>query len=194
MSRRLMGLVSLIGVVALVACGDSAEIPATGSAMSADPSSLADRSAESASINERFAGTWELVKVERLDVDNQLMPRTEPPGFGRDGTIGYITYDRAGYMGVVIIAPDRQPYSEGGPTPGEARASLASYTSYFGPYTVNEAEDYVTHHLLASRSPNGRRKRQSALLRVSRRPADAPATARRLGSPTGHHLATCSGR
>ena len=45
MSRRLMGLVSLIGVVALVACGDSAEIPATGSAMSADPSSLADRSA-----------------------------------------------------------------------------------------------------------------------------------------------------
>ena len=53
MSRRLMGLVSLIGFVALVACGDSAEIPATGSAIPADPSSLADPSAESASINEQ---------------------------------------------------------------------------------------------------------------------------------------------
>ena len=155
MSRRLMGLVSLIGFVALVACGDSAEIPATGSVIPADPSSLADPSAGSANTNDRFAGTWELVKVERFDADNQLMPRAEPPGFGRDGTIGYITYDRAGYMGVVIIAPDRQPYSEDGPTPDEARASLANYTSYFGPYTVNEAEDYVTHHLLASRSPNG---------------------------------------
>ena len=33
---------------------------------------------------------------------------------------------------------------------------MTSYTSYFGPYTVNEAEGYVTHHLEGSLSPGGR--------------------------------------
>ena len=29
-------------------------------------------------------------------------------------------------------------------------ATYRSYTSYFGPYTVNESEQYVVHHLAAA--------------------------------------------
>ena len=139
----------VIGLAACVACGGGMESPAE------EEASLEKPAAPPTTINGRFAGTWELVRVDRYDADDQLMPTADPPGFGRDGTIGYITYDRAGYMGVVIMAPDRQPYSEDGPTPGEARASMADYISYFGPYTVSETDGYVTHHLIASRSPNG---------------------------------------
>jgi hypothetical protein len=33
------------------------------------------------------------------------------------------------------------------PTPEETIAAYRGYTSYFGPYTVNESEQYVVHHL-----------------------------------------------
>ena len=142
-------LVWLIGLTAWVACGGSAEGPGQEATIADDPA------AERTGIRDRFAGTWELVRVERFDQNDQLMPPADPPGFGQVGTVGYITYDPAGYMGVVIMGPDREPYSEDGPTAGEARASMAGYISYFGPFTVNEAEGVVTHHVLASRSPNG---------------------------------------
>lgn len=138
----------LVGLAACAACGGGAEPPAE----EARPD---EPVAASTNINDRFAGTWELVTVERFDEDDQLLPPADPPGFGREGTTGYITYDRAGYMGVVIMMPDRLPYSEDGPTADEARRSISAYISYFGPYSVNEAESSVTHHLLASRSPNG---------------------------------------
>ena len=35
----------------------------------------------------------------------------------------------------------------------EALAALRSYVSYFGTYTVNEAEGYLTHHLQGNVSP-----------------------------------------
>ncbi len=148
MWRTRKRLVWLIGLTACVACGGGAEVPAEETTIVDEPA------AASTSINDRFAGTWELVTVERFDENDQLLPPADPPGFGQVGTIGYITYDPAGHMGVVIMGPDRKPYSEDGPTADEARASMGGYVSYFGPYTVNEAEGSVTHHLIASRNPN----------------------------------------
>lgn len=148
-SAKHIGLVCLIGLTASVACTEGVPAPEAAAAPTARPA------AEFATINDQFAGNWELVNVERFDANDQLLPAPDQPGFGSTGTIGYIAYDRAGYMGVVIMAANRQPYSEDGPTPDEARRSIASYTTYFGPYSVNEAEGHITHHLLASRSPNG---------------------------------------
>lgn len=139
----------LVGLAACAACGGGAEPPEEEMTSPDEPV------AASTSINDRFAGTWELVTVERFDENDQLLPPADPPGFGREGTTGYITYDRAGYMGVVIMMPDRLPYSVDVPTADEASRSMSGYISYFGPYSVNEAEGSVTHHLLASRSPNG---------------------------------------
>lgn len=105
--------------------------------------------AEASHPNERFAGAWSLVRRERRDADGELV---EPPV---DNRVGYIIYDAAGYMGVATMSPDRQPYSEGGPTAAEALAQMGTYNSYFGRYTVNEGAGYVTHHLAGGLDPSG---------------------------------------
>ena len=102
-----------------------------------------------AAARERFAGAWSLVGIERRDAFGDLLA---PPIEDR---LGYIIYDVAGHMGVTIMRPDRQPYSQGGPTPEEALALTGTYTSYFGGFSVNEAEGYVTHHLVGSLDPRG---------------------------------------
>ena len=104
---------------------------------------------EAANPNERFAGAWSLVRSERRDADGEML------GAPVEDRVGYIIYDPAGYMGVALMQPDRQPYAEGGPTAEEALAQMGSYASYFGRFTVNEAEGYVTHHLEGSLNPDG---------------------------------------
>ena len=104
---------------------------------------------EAAKPNERFAGAWSLVRSERRDAGGELI------GEPVEDRVGYIIYDPAGYMGVALMQPGREPYSEDGPTAEEALAQMGSYASYFGRFTVNEAEGYVTHHLEGSLNPDG---------------------------------------
>ena len=96
-----------------------------------------------------FVGTWKLVSVERRSQDGELLPSRSADG------LGYLMYDPAGYMGVVIQRSGRQPYAGERRTPEEALAALTSYTSYFGTYTIDEAVGTVTHHLEASLNPSG---------------------------------------
>ena len=102
-----------------------------------------------ASPNERFAGAWTLVRSERRGADGEMI------GEPREDRLGYILYDPSGHMGVALMSNDREPYSEDGPTAEEALAQLGSYASYFGRFTVNEEEGYVTHHLEGSLNPDG---------------------------------------
>ncbi len=104
---------------------------------------------DSASSNDQFSGAWSLARIERRAADGELL---SPPIEDR---LGYIIYDASGYMGVTLMRPGRQRYSEGGPTAEEALAQMGTYTSYFGPFTVNEGEGYVTHHLEGSLDPRG---------------------------------------
>ena len=76
-----------------------------------------------------------------------------PPAPGAEGEVGYIMYDAAGYMGVVIQPPGRSAWAGEEPTGEEAVGQLGTYTSYFGTYTVNEAEGYLTHHLQGNVRP-----------------------------------------
>ena len=102
-----------------------------------------------AASRQQFAGAWSLARIERRDASGELLsPLIED-------RLGYIIYDTSGHMGVTIMRPDRQPYSEGGPTPDEALALMGTYTSYFGPFSVNVDEGYVTHHLVGSLDPRG---------------------------------------
>ena len=59
---------------------------------------------------------------------------------------GYIIYTAAGQMMVHLMAPNRPTHASAQPTPAEAQATVASYTSYFGPFTVDEAGSYFIHH------------------------------------------------
>ena len=142
MHCKLLASVVSVGLVASFACGES--VPP---AEVAEAAATVDASAENPTS--RFAGAWSLAKIERRDAAGELLA---PPIEDR---LGYIIYDAAGYMGVTIMRPDREPYAEGGPTAEEALAQLGSYTSYFGRFTVNEDEGFVTHHLAGSLNPSG---------------------------------------
>ena len=112
-------------------------------------SDAATSDAVAAVSNEHFAGAWSLARIERRDAAGELL------GTPIEDRLGYLIYDAAGYMGVTLMRPGRQPYSEGGPTAEEALAQVGTYTSYFGPFSVNADAGVVTHHLEGSLDPTG---------------------------------------
>lgn len=97
----------------------------------------------------RFVGTWSLVSVERFDADGVQLASPKGDEFGSGDPKGFIMYDSAGYMGVVI-QQDRQQRAD-----DEALLSLRAYTSYFGPFSVNQDEGFVTHHVRGNLNPSG---------------------------------------
>jgi hypothetical protein len=103
---------------------------------------------------DRLAGTWRLATVERLGAKDELLPALAPPAMGSPNPIGVLVYDRAGFMAVTIMQSGRQKYAGATPTPDEAKAALLSYTSYFGTFSVNDADGIVTHHVQGSLNPN----------------------------------------
>ena len=116
------------------------------------PAQPADGGAE---LRAQFARTWALVRVERYGADGERLPPPQPPAFGAGTPVGFLMYDADGHMGVVIEQESRQASAGPRRTPDEALAAVTSYTSYFGPYTINAAEGYVTHHVAGSLNPGG---------------------------------------
>ncbi len=141
---------SLLVFLALVVIGSGCSEPAPSRDLTDDPPP-ADALATDPKL--QFVGNWELVGRERITADGELLPTPDPPSPGADGEVGYIMYDAAGYMGVVIMPPERPPYASDGPTGDEAVGALGTYTSYFGTYSVNEAEGDLTHHLQGNVRP-----------------------------------------
>ena len=133
------------GVIAVAALGLSFACGGGGPAGEPEDAAMAEMSNPA----DRFGGAWSLVKRERRGPDG------EPAEPTVDNRVGYIIYHPSGYMGVTTMTPGREPYSEGGPTADEALAQMGSYNSYFGRFSVNEDEGYVTHHLEGAINPTG---------------------------------------
>ncbi len=91
-------------------------------------------------IEDRFVGTWSFVSIERRGPNGETIPFENP------FTDGLIMYTPTGRMSVQLMRGGRQEYAGDRPTDEEAQAALATYTAYYGPFTVNEAEGTVTHH------------------------------------------------
>ena len=148
MDRNLLTTFATVVLLMSLGCGGNVVEPMS------EPSPVAAMDAEYASIDDRFAGNWRMASVERVDANGQPLPAPDPPGFGSEGAVGYLMYDPAGYMGVVVMSQGREPYSEDGPTPDQARGAITGYLSYFGPYTIDETAGTITHHVLGSFNPN----------------------------------------
>ena len=144
--RRL--LVVLLGSFGAVAASGWLSMPSP----KAERAAAARPAAEDA--RSRFGGTWRLVSIERLGPQGELLPSPAPPSFGSPNPVGFLMTNPAGYMGVTIMQSGRRRYAGAEPTPEEALAALTSYTSYFGTFSVNDAQGVVTHHVQGSLNPS----------------------------------------
>jgi hypothetical protein len=94
----------------------------------------------------KLIGFWKLIAMERRNVRGEILSSSH-------GMTGFIVYAASGHMMVHMMQPYRRRNAGGTPTPEETMATYRSYTSYFGPYTVNESEQYVVHHLAGTINP-----------------------------------------
>jgi hypothetical protein len=115
------------------------------SAGAAEQSSAAD-------VQKRFVGHWRLVSFENFDEKGVATLAAY------DG--GRITYDAAGNMSAQLMRSNRArltPGSSGQPAPtaqAERAAAYATYTAYYGKYSIDPATGAVTHHVEGSVNPN----------------------------------------
>ncbi len=129
----------VIGTAALVSTGEISAQRAGGP----PPDAAAVRTA-----NNRFAGVWKLVSEETRDAKGEVVRR--PPNAQRTG---YIAYDPAGYMGVVLAYSTRATFADRQATPPEALEAMRTYNSYWGSFAVDEPRGTVTHQTFGALSP-----------------------------------------
>ena len=91
----------------------------------------------------KLIGFWKLVSFERRNAKGDLL-------LSYPGQTGFLVYTASGHVMVHMMQPYRRRNVGPSPTPEETMATYRSYTSYFGPYTVNESEQYVVHHIASA--------------------------------------------
>ena len=136
---RVFMIAIVVGVGALVATHEISAQRAGGP----PPDPAAVRTA-----NNRFAGVWKLVSEETRNTNGEIV-RRGPDG----GRVGYIAYDPAGYMGVVLAYSTRPKFAGRQATPPEALAAMRTYNSYWGSFAVDDASGTVTHQTFGALSP-----------------------------------------
>lgn len=88
--------------------------------------------------HQKFVGFWKLISNERKDDTGKLLA-------SNPGQTGYIIYTAAGFMMVHMVQPNRKAFAAGQPTATEAGQALRTYTNYFGPFYIHQADGYVVH-------------------------------------------------
>jgi len=108
-------------------------------------------SAVGESLKDQLVGTWTLVSWDQTNPDGSKLQR-----FGANPK-GYNIFDASGRVFVMFARPDLPKIASSNPstpTPDEAKAIVSGAISYFGTYTVNEADKSVVFRLEASSFPN----------------------------------------
>ena len=91
-----------------------------------------------ADVQRQFVGHYRLIKFENFDEKGGARVAEY------DG--GRIMYDAAGNMSAQLMRSNRKPLSSPSTEP-ERAASYATYTAYYGRYTIDAAAGKVTHHV-----------------------------------------------
>jgi hypothetical protein len=96
-------------------------------------------------------GTWMLTSIVTEDEHGG----TEYPF--KKGAVGQLIYNADGSMSVIVSQPERPPFASGdmrGGTDAEVRAAFEGFLGYFGTYSVDEKQGFITHHIQGSCLPN----------------------------------------
>jgi len=103
------------------------------------------------SLPDWLVGTWMLEAFTSTDDKGVVTDAMGP------GATGYLSYSADGWMSVQLSRPGRKPFAvpdmDGG-TPEQTIEAARTYFAYSGPYTVDEANRIVFHHLVFSLMPN----------------------------------------
>jgi lipocalin-like protein len=94
-------------------------------------------------LHRKLIGFWKLISFERRNAKGDLL-------LSYPGQTGFLVYTASGHVMVHMMQPYRRRNVGPSPTPEETMATYLSYTSYFGPYTVNESDQYVVHHIASA--------------------------------------------
>ena len=103
------------------------------------------------SLTEELLGTWTLVSHESVLPDGSKFPR-----YGANPK-GVAFFDAGGHFILTAMRSDRAKYASGHPAQGTAeenKATAQGTMTYFGTYSVNEADSTIAIHIEASSFPN----------------------------------------
>ncbi len=140
---------SIRPTVAALVCLSVALAAGAARGSAGEPPAAGEATAQAGGDREKFVGTYRRVTSEVKDANGMWSPT---PGEDRSG---YITYSDSGYMGVSSRDGNRATFAGDQPTPEEAQAAIGTYSAYYGPYTVHEAEGFVVHHRVGQIDPGG---------------------------------------
>jgi hypothetical protein len=128
-------------------------------ALSLAGNARADAGAIDKPLKQYVIGAWILESFTSTDESGVV---TDAMGAG---ATGYIAYGSDGWMSVQIMRAGRKPYARpdlDGGTPEQIIDAAKSYFAYGGPYTIDEPNRVLYHHLQVSLMPNwtaGKQKR-----------------------------------
>lgn len=149
--RRFLARAAAIGFLAGAAgaCGGPAPAPVDTDVTEA--SDAAD--APAAEPGAPLAGTWRLARIERLDQTGAPLSDLMHPTIGLAPTLGFLMADGERLAFVMQEEAPAAGAEDGGASPDDAAGAVERYTSYFGPYALNEARGFVAQRLLGSLNP-----------------------------------------
>ena len=101
--------------------------------------------AAASDVQKRLVGNWRLVSFDNFDEQGTA----RPAGYES----GRIMYDAAGNMAAQLMRTGRKPLSTP-PTETERAAAYTGYVAYFGRYTIDPAQNRITHHVEGATNPN----------------------------------------
>ena len=102
--------------------------------------------AELTETHRRLFGFYRIESITRETTDGE-------PVEAEQYETAYIIYAPSGHMAVHLMRGGRMPYMGDEPTADEALATVLSYGSYFGPFSVNEEGGYLVHHRVGNEDP-----------------------------------------
>ena len=107
--------------------------------------------AQTKTLKEQLLGTWTLVSFDSLDASGAKVPNME----GSD-LKGLVIFTDNGRMSVQYITdyPKIASKDRMKTTPAEEKAVAHGVLSYFGTYTVNEADKTISYRIERSSFPN----------------------------------------
>jgi len=107
--------------------------------------------ANSRSLKGRLVGTWTLASWERKKGDGTKVQR-----YG-ENPVGVAFFDAGGRYTITVMRSDRAKYASDAlrqGTSGENKATADGTITYFGTYSISEADSSIAIHIEGSSFPN----------------------------------------